>query len=180
MIHLVLKEFLCSFFAIRYFCLFSYVEHLVMDQSFVRGIPVSSACMSIICHRSGSPLCLLWLYTCIWHKYKVKELFSETSSTLGSFQASRVCPLVGTKSRWRWVWGISGMIMTGKNRDIRWKNPVPVPLYPPQISHILAWHRTRVSAVRSQRLTVWTMALPSNVINVTFFCPLFVPRHGGT
>ena len=41
------------------------------------------------------------------------------------------------------------------------KKPVPVPLYLPQIPHGLTRDRTRASAVRGRRLTVWAMARPS-------------------
>jgi hypothetical protein len=38
------------------------------------------------------------------------------------------------------------------------EKPVPVPLCPPQIPHGLTRDRTRASAVRGWRLTVWAMA----------------------
>jgi hypothetical protein len=45
-----------------------------------------------------------------------------------------------------------GMILTGKTEELGEK-PVPVPLFPPQISHGLTQVRTRASAVRGRRLT---------------------------
>jgi hypothetical protein len=38
--------------------------------------------------------------------------------------------------------------------------PIPVPLYPPQIPYWLSWARTRASAARSRRLTARAMAWP--------------------
>jgi hypothetical protein len=46
---------------------------------------------------------------------------------------------------------IGGMMIGRKNRSTR-RKPAPVPLCPPQNPHA-AWTRTRVAAVRSQRLT---------------------------
>jgi hypothetical protein len=40
------------------------------------------------------------------------------------------------------------------------KEPVSVPLCPPQIKHGLTWDRTRASAVRGRWLTAWAMARP--------------------
>ena len=60
------------------------------------------------------------------------------------------------------VWAASGigrMIQTGVNRRTGEK-PLPVPLYPTQISHALARDRNRSFAVRSRRLTTWTTARP--------------------
>jgi hypothetical protein len=49
--------------------------------------------------------------------------------------------------------GAGGGMRIGKgNRSTR-RTRVPVPLLPPQISHDLAWNRTRAAAVGSQRLT---------------------------
>jgi hypothetical protein len=48
----------------------------------------------------------------------------------------------------------------GENRSTRGEKAVPVPLFPPQIPHILTRDRTRTSAVGSGRLTVWAMARP--------------------
>ena len=73
--------------------------------------------------------------------------------------------------RWQtkgWIRNICRMILTG-GRQGTWRNPVPVPLYPPQISHGLTMNRTWVSAVRERRLTVWAMTGPhihSNLSNV--------------
>jgi hypothetical protein len=48
------------------------------------------------------------------------------------------------------------MILTRENRRIGRENPVTMPLFLPQISHELAWDRTRTSAVRGRRLTTET------------------------
>ena len=58
--------------------------------------------------------------------------------------------LVRTR-RWRWVWSIDGMILTGKNRSLG-ESPVPVPLCPLQISHRLLRDRIWASAVKGRRL----------------------------
>jgi hypothetical protein len=43
---------------------------------------------------------------------------------------------------------------------VLWKNPVPVPLCPPQIPHGLTRDGTRASTVGGRRLTAWAMARP--------------------
>jgi hypothetical protein len=58
-----------------------------------------------------------------------------------------------------WIWSSGGMILTGENRRTL-RNPVPVPLCPPQIPHGLSWEWTRAAVVRSRRLTSWAMAGP--------------------
>jgi hypothetical protein len=55
-----------------------------------------------------------------------------------------------------WVWSIGGMILTGKT-EVLGEKPVTVPLCQPQISQVLALHRTRTSAVWGWRLTAWAM-----------------------
>ena len=50
----------------------------------------------------------------------------------------------------KWVWGISGM-MTGETEVIG--RLVPMPLWPPQIPHGLAWDWIRQFAVRGHRLS---------------------------
>jgi hypothetical protein len=45
-----------------------------------------------------------------------------------------------------------GMILTGENQELG-KNPVSVPLFPPQISHELTRSRTLASVVTGRRLT---------------------------
>jgi hypothetical protein len=42
-----------------------------------------------------------------------------------------------------------------------------VPICPPQIPHGLTWVRNRVSAVRSQWLTVWAVTRP---LLLLFYC----------
>ena len=54
------------------------------------------------------------------------------------------------------------MILTGDTEVLREK-PVTVPLCPPQMSHGLAWDRTRASAVKGKQLTACAMALPLNI-----------------
>jgi hypothetical protein len=44
--------------------------------------------------------------------------------------------------------------------EVLGEKPVPVPLCPPQIPHLLARDRTRESAVGGRRLTAWAMARP--------------------
>jgi hypothetical protein len=53
---------------------------------------------------------------------------------------------------------IDGMMIGKGNRSSR-RKPAPVPLCPPQTPHA-APTRTRAAAVRSQRLTAWSMARP--------------------
>jgi hypothetical protein len=45
------------------------------------------------------------------------------------------------------------------------KNSNPIPLFPPQIPHGLAWDWTRTSAVRGRRQTAWTLAPPLWILN---------------
>jgi hypothetical protein len=47
----------------------------------------------------------------------------------------------------------------GKTEELGEK-PVPVPLRPPEIPYRLTRARTRASAVRDRRLTIWAMARP--------------------
>jgi hypothetical protein len=54
---------------------------------------------------------------------------------------------------------LGGMRIGRGNRSTR-RKPAPVPLFPPQILHDLAWARTRAAAVGSRRLTAWAMARP--------------------
>jgi hypothetical protein len=53
-----------------------------------------------------------------------------------------------------WYW-------QGKTKKLGEK-PVPVPLCPPQIQHLLSRVRTRDSAVRGRRLTAWAIARPGH------------------
>ena len=69
-----------------------------------------------------------------------------------------------------WRWSVF-FIFLSNGAPVEWiyrgkpkysgEKPVPVPLCPPQIPHGLSRDRTRVSAVRGQRLTSWAMARPS-------------------
>jgi hypothetical protein len=58
---------------------------------------------------------------------------------------------------------IGGMKIGRGNRSTR-RKPAPAPLCPPQIPHDQTRARTRATAMGSQRLTVWAMALPSRTI----------------
>ena len=60
------------------------------------------------------------------------------------------------------------MKLTRENPRTWGKKPVPVPLCPPQIPHGLIWDRTRVSAVRGRRTTVWAMARPVSSLSTYF------------
>jgi len=55
------------------------------------------------------------------------------------------------------------MILTEETEVLREK-PVTMPLCPTQMSHGLAWDRTRVTAVEGKQLTACAMALPLNTI----------------
>jgi hypothetical protein len=54
---------------------------------------------------------------------------------------------------------VGGMKIGRGDRSTR-RNPAPVSLYPPQITHDLTWARTRVAAMGNRRLTAWAMAEP--------------------
>jgi hypothetical protein len=71
-----------------------------------------------------------------------------------SLEAYSVLPCNGAPVEWNWQ---------GKT-EVLGEKPVPVPLCPPQISPGLTRDRTRVSAVRSRRLTAWAMVRPSSLI----------------
>jgi hypothetical protein len=59
-----------------------------------------------------------------------------------------------------WVWRATvECYWQGKTKELG-ENPVPVPFCPPQILYGLTRARTRASAVRGRRLTVWAMARP--------------------
>jgi hypothetical protein len=53
--------------------------------------------------------------------------------------------------------------------DVLGEKPVPVPLCPPQMPHGLSRDRTRASAVRGRRLTVWTMARPQQWVTSVLY-----------
>jgi hypothetical protein len=71
----------------------------------------------------------------------------------------------GAPVEWNWQ---------GKT-EVLWEKPVPVPLYPPQISHGLTRDRNRASAVGGRRLTAWAMARPTDT--VTMWCISFRISH---
>jgi len=47
---------------------------------------------------------------------------------------------------------IVGMILARENYEVPGEKPVPLPLCLPQIPYIVAWDRTRSSAVKGRRL----------------------------
>jgi hypothetical protein len=58
-----------------------------------------------------------------------------------------------------WVWrGTVEWYWQGKPKDLGEKR-VSVPLFPPQISHVLTWVRTRASVVRCRRLFLLPLLL---------------------
>jgi hypothetical protein len=77
-----------------------------------------------------------------------------------------------------WLWNVDGMMLIAEN-------PNPVPIFPPLISHGLAWEGIRTSAVRDRRHTAWTMALPLWILNcgniyieMSQLCPPFILASG--
>ena len=68
--------------------------------------------------------------------------------------------LVRATCSWRWVWG------QGWNGADRGKPP-PEPLYPSEISHRIAWDKTRAPVVTGRPLTTWVMALPIQALNLS-------------
>jgi hypothetical protein len=68
---------------------------------------------------------------------------------------------------------VDGMKIDRGNRSTR-RKLAPVLLCPPQIPHDLTQARTRATAVGNQRLTVWTMALPSSA-HTTLPCSAMFP-----
>jgi len=74
-----------------------------------------------------------------------------------------------------WVWGISGITVTG-NTEVYWQKPDPVPLGSPQIPHGIAWHWTQASAVRpvtplqwDQWLTAWATTQAPPICSWTYW-----------
>jgi hypothetical protein len=60
----------------------------------------------------------------------------------------------GAPMEWNWQ---------GKT-EVLGENPVPVPLFPPQIPHGLTRDRNRASAVGDRRLTAWATARPNRLL----------------
>jgi hypothetical protein len=96
---------------------------------------------------------------------KVEVLFYTMLSVFRNFivfcKVPRLRPfvlLVTATCRWRWVWSIGGMILTGGTEMLGVQLLVSLCL--PQISYGLYWDRTRASAVTGRRLTAWNMAWP--------------------
>ena len=67
--------------------------------------------------------------------------------------------LVRVMCRWKWVWRVVGIILTGQGRSI-WRKPAPVSFCPSLLSRGLNLDRTQAPSVRRRRLTAWTMARP--------------------
>lgn len=55
----------------------------------------------------------------------------------------RLCPfvLITAACKWRWAWSTGGTILKGENPGTQ-RNSVPMPLFPPKISHGIAQDRT--------------------------------------
>jgi len=51
------------------------------------------------------------------------------------------------------IWSSSAMILTWENPEVFVDKSVVILIYPPQISHTLAWDRTRPSGYRGRALT---------------------------
>jgi len=80
-----------------------------------------------------------------WRRKKMKLLsypvfpyFWHSTDFLEGSQASPGYPLVTTSCRGRWLKSVGGMTLTGKTAVLS-ENPVPVPHFPPQISHGSFW-----------------------------------------
>jgi hypothetical protein len=83
------------------------------------------------------------------------------------------------RRRWvcEWVWGVGGIIMTGKTEALGVK-AAPVTLFP----HWLIWSWSRISAVRGRWQTAWAMAGPGSILRWFFVVSLrlfnnAVPPH---
>jgi hypothetical protein len=82
-----------------------------------------------------------------------------SASQFQGSHASTACPSDGGVLRLKWLLGISGMTMTGRNRS-HMRKTCPNVTVSTTISHGVACDRTRASAVRVWRLTAWPMARP--------------------
>jgi hypothetical protein len=59
------------------------------------------------------------------------------------------------------VFSIVRMTLTEGETEVLGEKLVPVPLFPPQILHGLAWHQDQTSKVTAQCLTTSAMAKPN-------------------
>lgn len=121
--HSVLMKFLYWLVAFKYFCLFSYIDLLFMTQPFVGGTSFSLAvCLSFIIVQGR----LFDYCGCTFLSNTESEStflydapgFPKEDGFFGGggyFQAPPICPLVRATSRWRWVWRIGEMTLTGRN-----------------------------------------------------------------
>jgi hypothetical protein len=75
-----------------------------------------------------------------------------------------IFPSNGAQVEWKWQ---------GKT-EVLGEKPVPVPLCPPQIAHVLIRDLTRTSAVGGRQLTSWAMARPARLLTVS--PPLYLPN----
>jgi hypothetical protein len=78
----------------------------------------------------------------------------------GYFTMLSVSKLYSVSNRMINECGAVGGTRIGRGYEITWRKPTSVPLRPLQILCELPWNWTRFSAVASQRLTAWTMAVP--------------------
>jgi hypothetical protein len=85
--------------------------------------------------------------------------FLKQHRFLESSLAAPVCPSVGSN-----MWMKMGIQHQGENRSNRRKT-CPSAGFPPQISRVLTWDRTRASAVRRQWPTASAMARPNEWVN---------------
>jgi len=83
--------------------------------------------------------------------------FPKWHSFLEGSQAWPFVLLVIATCRRRWMWSISGMILTGEN-EVMGEKLVLLPVCPSQNWHELTRDRTRAYAVRGRLLTAWTIS----------------------
>jgi hypothetical protein len=70
------------------------------------------------------------------------------------FKVVSLCPfvLITAVCKWSWAWSTGGTILKGENPSTQW-NSVPMPLFPPKISHGIAQDRTWDWGIRCRWLT---------------------------
>jgi hypothetical protein len=93
-------------------------------------------------------------FKCLQTYFEINTLF-----LFGCFTMLSVSKLQSVNNRLINECGAVGGMRTGRGNEITRRKPASVPLRPPQILHELSWNWTRLSAVASQRLTAWAMAL---------------------
>jgi hypothetical protein len=132
--------------------------HMVQDRNLWRAI------MNIALNLppklvNSLPQKRVWHTTC-WCSCRWDEAVSLNCGHKGSYCSSP-----------RWCMSMEShgeMILTRKTEELE-EIPVLVPLYPPQISRQLTRARTRASAVRGRRLTVWDTERPGATMS-TYNC----------